>query len=83
MSKTMIYADHAATTALSHTAFEAMLPWLQDKYGNPSTLYSLARDPRKAVAHSREVILCQRHIVQVHITHPFQRHLVVQDQLFE
>ena len=56
MSKTMIYADHAATTALSHTAFEAMLPWLQDKYGNPSTLYSLARDPRKAVAHSREVI---------------------------
>ena len=44
-----IYADHAATTALSPAAYEAMLPWLQDKYGNPSTLYSLARDPRKAV----------------------------------
>ena len=56
MSKTTIYADHAATTALSPAAYEAMLPWLQDKYGNPSTLYSLARDPRKAVAHSREVI---------------------------
>ena len=56
MSKTTIYADHAATTALSPVAYEAMLPWLQDKYGNPSTLYSLARDPRKAVAHSREVI---------------------------
>lgn len=56
MSKTMIYVDHAATTALSPAAYEAMLPWLQDKYGNPSTLYSLARDPRKAVAHSREVI---------------------------
>ena len=52
----MIYVDHAATTALSPAAYEAMLPWLQDKYGNPSTLYSLARDPRKAVAHSREVI---------------------------
>ena len=52
----MIYADHAATTALSLAAYEAMLPWLQDKYGNPSTLYSLARNPRKAVAHSREVI---------------------------
>lgn len=52
----MIYADHAATTALSPAAYEAMLPWLQDKYGNPSTLYSLARDPRKAVAHSREMI---------------------------
>lgn len=51
-----IYADHAATTALSPAAYEAMQPWLQDKYGNPSTLYSLARDPRKAVAHSREVI---------------------------
>ena len=51
-----IYADHAATTALSPAAYEAMLPWLQDKYGNPSTLYSLARDPRKAVTYSREVI---------------------------
>ena len=56
MSKTTIYADHAATTALSPAAYEAMLPWFQDKYGNPSTLYSLARDPRKAVAHSREAI---------------------------
>ena len=52
----MIYADHAATTALSPAAYDAMLPWLQDKYGNPSTLYSLARDPRKAIAYSRELI---------------------------
>lgn len=56
MNKSMIYADHAATTALSPTAYEAMLPWLQDKYGNPSTLYRLARDPRKAVAHAREIV---------------------------
>lgn len=56
MSKTMIYADHAATTAMSSVAYEAMLPWLQNRYGNPSTLYSLARDPRKAVVQSREVI---------------------------
>lgn len=56
MSKTTIYADHAATTALSPATYEAMLPWLQEKYGNPSPLYRLARDPRKAVAHSREVI---------------------------
>lgn len=52
----MIYADHAATTAMSSVAYEAMLPWLQNRYGNPSTLYSLARDPRKAVVQSREVI---------------------------
>lgn len=56
MNKSMIYADHAATTALSPTVYEAMLPWLQDKYGNPSTLYRLARDPRKAVAHAREIV---------------------------
>lgn len=56
MSKTVIYADHAATTALSPAAYSAMQPWLQDKYGNPSTLYSLARDPRKAVTSSRKII---------------------------
>lgn len=59
--KTSIYADHAATTALSHTAKKAMEPFLQAAYGNPSTLYSLARDPRKAVAHSREVIAAAIH----------------------
>ncbi len=31
MSKMMIYADHAATTAMSSVAYEAMLPWLQNK----------------------------------------------------
>ena len=56
MSKMMIYADHAATTAMSSVAYEAMLPWLQNKYGNPSTLYSFAREPRKAVASARETI---------------------------
>ncbi len=52
----MIYADHAATTALSSTALEAMKPWLQDKYGNPSALYRQAREPRKVIDHARETI---------------------------
>ena len=52
----MIYADHAATTPLSSAAYVAMQPWLQEKYGNPSTLYSLAREPRKAIAAARETI---------------------------
>lgn len=56
MNKTMIYADHAATTDLSLAARDAMQPWLHDQFGNPSTLYSLAREPRKAVAHARETI---------------------------
>ena len=56
MNGLMIYADHAATAKLSPTAREAMLPWLEDDFGNPSTLYSLARNPRKAVSAAREKI---------------------------
>jgi len=52
----MIYADHAATTALSPMAFDAMLPWLQQEYGNPSAIYGFARNPRKAISTSREII---------------------------
>lgn len=52
----MIYADHAATTMLSPKAREVMLPWLSEEYGNPSTLYSLARNPRKAIADARATI---------------------------
>lgn len=52
----MIYADHAATTMLFPKAKEAMLPWLSEEYGNPSTLYSLARNPRKAIADARAKI---------------------------
>lgn len=55
MSK-IIYADHAATTMLLPKAREAMLPWLSEEYANPSTLYSLARNPRKAIADARAVI---------------------------
>ena len=54
--QTTIYADHAATTALSPAAYAAMLPWLQGNFGNPSTLYSLAREPRKAIISARETI---------------------------
>ena len=54
--QTHIYADHAATTALSPAAYAAMQPWMRDNYGNPSTLYSLAREPRRAVASARESV---------------------------
>lgn len=52
----MIYADHAATTKLSDTAFQAMLPWLKEEYGNPSQPYSFSRKPKKAVSEAREII---------------------------
>lgn len=51
-----IYADHAATTPLMYVAIEAMRPYMEAEYGNPSTLYSLARNPRKAVDAARNAI---------------------------
>ena len=48
MTAHRVYADHAATTPLSKAAFEAMLPFLRDEFGNPSSLHSWARAPRKA-----------------------------------
>lgn len=54
--KSAIYADHAATAPLSPTALEAMRPFLGQEYGNPSTLYSLARKPRKAISDARAYI---------------------------
>ena len=56
MTPHRVYADHAATTPLSKAAFEAMLPFLRDEFGNPSSLHSWARAPRKAVAEARETI---------------------------
>lgn len=52
----MIYADHAATTKLSDKAFDAMLPWLKEEYGNPSQPYAFSRKPKKAVADARATI---------------------------
>ncbi len=52
----MIYADHAATTRLSDAAFNAMLPWLKEEYGNPSQPYSFSRKPKKAIMQARSII---------------------------
>ena len=54
--KYQVYADNAATTRLDEVAFEAMLPWLKDNYGNASQPYSFAREPKKALAAARETI---------------------------
>ncbi|MBM6926376.1 cysteine desulfurase family protein [Pseudoflavonifractor phocaeensis] len=51
-----IYADHAATTRLDGDALEAMLPWLQDAYGNASQLYSFARKPKQAIREARRMV---------------------------
>lgn len=51
-----IYADNAATTKLSQHAFEAMLPYLREAYGNPSSLHSSGQEANAAVADSRTKI---------------------------
>lgn len=54
--KQYIYADNAATTKLDKAAFEAMIPWLLEEYGNASQSYTFARKPRKALADARATI---------------------------
>ena len=53
MEKRRIYADNAATTKICDAAFEAMLPWLRDDYGNPSSVYEAARVSRRAIEAAR------------------------------
>lgn len=50
----MIYADNAATTRLSSAAREAMLPYLDSLYGNPSSLHAAGREARAALETARE-----------------------------
>ena len=38
-----VYADNAATTRMSRTALDAMLPAMEENYGNPSSLHSVGR----------------------------------------
>lgn len=48
-----IYADNAATTKMSKTAFEAMLPYITDIYGNPSSLHSAGQAAADALRKAR------------------------------
>lgn len=51
--KQHIYADNAATTKLDKVAFEAMIPWLLEEYGNASQPYAFARKPKRVLAEAR------------------------------
>lgn len=51
-----IYLDHAATTPLCREAREAMLPWLTDSYGNPSSLHREGRHAKDAIDSARETL---------------------------
>ena len=49
----IVYADNAATTAMSRTAVEAMLPYLDKIYGNPSSLHSVGQVAKEALEVAR------------------------------
>jgi cysteine desulfurase len=48
-----IYLDHAATTPVHPRARDAMLPYLEDKFGNPSSIHSFGREATEAVDDAR------------------------------
>lgn len=49
----MIYMDNAATTKITDSVFNAMLPYLRENYGNASAIYSLGQKSRAAIENSR------------------------------
>ncbi|WP_127132028.1 cysteine desulfurase family protein [Pseudoflavitalea rhizosphaerae] len=51
-----IYFDNAATTPLDATVLEAMMPYLTDKFGNPSSIYSYGRESRLAIENARKSV---------------------------
>lgn len=55
MSKT-VYVDNAATTAMSDTAIAAMLPYLKEVYGNPSSLHTVGQVAKEALDSAREKV---------------------------
>ncbi len=52
----LVYLDHAATTPMRQVAVEAMLPFLTDRFANPSGAHRFAREARRAVDDARDQI---------------------------
>src|SRR6186997_3251276 len=51
-----IYFDNAATTSLEPAVLEAMMPYLTEKFGNPSSIYSYGRETRMAIELARKTV---------------------------
>ena len=52
----IIYLDNAATTKTAPEVVQAMLPYFTENYGNPSSIYSLGTESKKAISQVRETI---------------------------
>jgi len=53
MENKLIYLDHAATTHINPKVLEGMLPFLTERYGNPSSIYSIGRESKNAIEQAR------------------------------
>lgn len=51
-----VYLDHSATTPLAPEVLQAMLPYLQHAFGNPSAIYTVGQEARDAVERAREQV---------------------------
>lgn len=51
-----IYLDNSATTKTDEDVIKTMLPYLQENYGNPSSIYKIGRENRKAIEEAREKV---------------------------
>lgn len=56
MSERLIYLDHAATTKLDERVLKEMMPYLTEKYGNASSLYSIGRENKQAIDKARKKV---------------------------
>lgn len=56
MEKKFVYADNAATTAVSKAVLEEMMPYFTEKYGNASSIYTLGRNAQRDLENARERI---------------------------
>jgi cysteine desulfurase len=57
----MIYLDNNATTAVDPQVLDAMLPYLKEQYGNPSSAYSFGKKVGRAIDHAREQVAALLH----------------------
>ena len=56
MDKKIVYLDNAATTPVKAAVLEAMIPYFTEKFGNPSSIYSISADNKKDITVARETI---------------------------
>jgi cysteine desulfurase len=65
-----IYFDNAATTPLDPVVLETMMPYLTEKFGNPSSIYSYGRESRMAIEQARKTVaqLLHAHPAEIFFT---------------